>query len=73
MMIYRLNHNGNSVTYQKSLQECAASIKEIIDSHKSLEPKLIMNYQQGNKTVMIYQYWTNYVEMFLIEEIEKGG
>lgn len=73
MNIYRFHHNGSVVTYFDNLKKCAAAIKAVIDQHKELEPKLIMNYQQGNKTVIIYQYWTNYIEMFLIEEIEKGG
>lgn len=71
MTVYRLHHNGAVINYFESLKACAGAIKEVIDQHRDLEPQLIMNYQQKDKTVVIYRYWTNTTEMFLIEEIEK--
>ena len=71
MTIYRLHHNGTVINYFDSLKACAGAIKEVIDQHRDLEPQLIMNFQQKDKTVVIYRYWTNTTEMFLIEEIEK--
>lgn len=71
MTIYRLHHNGAVINYFDSLKACAGAIKEVIDKHRDLEPQLIMNFQQKDKTVVIYRYWTNTTEMFLIEEIEK--
>ena len=71
MTVYRLHHNGAVINYFDSLKACAGAIKEVIDQHRDLEPQLIMNFQQIDKTVVIYRYWTNTTEMFLIEEIEK--
>ena len=72
MIVYRLHHNGSVINFLNSLEEVAAAIKEVIDKHQSLNPEKIMNVQQGNKTVVIYQYWTKYLEMFMIEEIAIG-
>ena len=71
MKVYRLHHNGHSVTFYKDLQEVGTAIRDVIDRHRDLKPEKIMNFQQGNFTVVIYQYWTLYTEMFLVEEIEK--
>ena len=71
MTVYRLHHNGAVINFFNSLKDCAGAIKEVIDKHRDLEPQLIMNFQQKDKTVVIYRYWTNTTEMFLIEEIEK--
>ena len=71
MTVYRLHHNGAVINYYDSLKACAGAIKEVIDQHRDLEPQLIMNFQQKEKTVVIYRYWTNTTEMFLIEEIKK--
>ena len=71
MTVYRLHHNGAVINFFNNLKDCAGAIQEVIDQHKDLEPTLIMNFQQNDKTVVIYRYWTNTTEMFLIEEIEK--
>ena len=71
MTIYRLHHNGAVVNFYESLKDCAEAINQVIKEHEDLEPTLIMNYQQNDKTVVIYRYWTNTTEMFMIEEIEK--
>ena len=71
MNVYRLHHNGAVVNFYESLKDCAEAIKQVIKEHEDLEPTLIMNYQQNDKTVVIYRYWTNTTEMFMIEEIEK--
>ena len=71
MLMYRLHHNGTIINFFDSLAQVAQAIKEEIRRHEDLHPKKIMNFQQGNKTVIIYQYWTLYTEMFLIEEIER--
>ena len=71
MIVYRLHHNGAVVNFYESLKDCAEAIKQVIEEHEDLEPTLIMNYQQNDKTVVIYRYWTNTTEMFMIEEIEK--
>ena len=73
MTVYRVHHNGSTIGFLNSLEEVAAAIKEVIDKHQSLHPEKIMNVQQGNKTIVIYQYWTKYLEMFMIEEITIGG
>ena len=71
MKIYRLHHNGAIINFFDNLEQVARVIKEEVRKHEDLHPQKIMNCQQGNKTVVIYQYWTLYTEMFLIEELEK--
>ena len=71
MIVYRLHHNGNVVNFFDSLDETCKAIRDVLDQHRDLTPEKIFNVQQGNKSVIIFQYWTLYTEMFLIEEIEK--
>ena len=71
MIIYRLHHNGAIINFFDSLEQVARVIKDEVRKHEDLHPQKIMNFQQGNKTVVIYQYWTLYTEMFMIEELEK--
>ena len=71
MIVYRLHHNGNVVNFFDSLDKTCKAIRDVLDQHRDLKPEKIFNVQQGNKSVIIFQYWTLYTEMFLIEEIEK--
>ena len=71
MTVYRLHHNGTMINFFDSINAVAQAIKEELRQHEDLHPQQIMNVQQENKTVLIYQYWTLYTEMFLIEELEK--
>ena len=71
MKMYRLHHNGKMINFFDSLEQVAQTIKEEIKKHEDLHPKKIMNVQEENRTVIIYQYWTLYTEMFMIEELER--
>lgn len=71
MKYYRLHHNGTQTTLFDSYFDCTKEIADIVHKHDDLRPVNIFNYVNLNLTVIIYKYWTNYCEMFMIEEIEK--
>ena len=71
MKYYRLHHNGNQTSFLNSYDECVAAIRSVIEKNVDLKPKCIFSRKKDNLKIVIYKYWTNYCDFFMIEEIEK--
>lgn len=76
---YVLTHNGYTVEFFDTPEECEKYIANVLEQNKNLNPKEIFRHYGSNtepgevsketiKTVIIYQYYTLYTEVFMIEE-----
>lgn len=81
MKRYILTHNGYQMDFFNTLKEVEEHISTTLEEHKDLRPKEIYrgynvnNNQATNisetgtiKSVVIYQYYTLYTEVFMIQE-----
>ena len=75
---YRLTYNGMTVKFIDTLDECRKIISDKINSNAHLKPRLVYDgtvkikkYNTGlkrNTMIVIYEYYTCYKEIFIIEE-----
>lgn len=77
--IFVVTHNGYEVEFFDTADEVEKYIADTLVPHKDLNPKEIFRHYGSNtepgevsketiKTVIIYQYYTLYTEVFMIEE-----
>ena len=77
--LYVLTHNGYTVKFFDTPEECEKYIADVLAEYQHLKPKEIFRHYGSNtepgevtketiKTVIIYQYYTLYTEVFMIEE-----
>ena len=79
MKRYTVTRNGYDVKFFSNFDEVEAFIFGVLEEHKNLNPKEIFRHYGSDttdgevckdtiKSVIIFQYYTMYTEVFMIEE-----
>lgn len=80
-MSIRLTRNGYDVKFFETVDEAQEHINSVLESNKDLYPKLIYRHYNDSEvqpgevakkticSVLIYRYYTEYSEMFLVEQV----
>ena len=79
MKNYRVTHNGYKIESFQTMDEAEGYIFGFLKKHEALNPPKEIYRGYGSeanvckdsiKSVLIFQYYTMYTEVFMIEEIE---
>ena len=63
-----ITHNGMKVEFFENGMKAVEYINKVIEEYQNLRPEKIVDYTINSETVIIvYQYYTLYKEMFLVE------
>lgn len=74
-MGFRLTHNGMDIKFFDTIKDCMDYVRELIYSHKDLNPTLVLdktvklkyNGTSKESRILVYEYYTLYREVFMIE------
>ena len=63
-----ITHNGMKVKFFENGMKAVEYINKAIEKHQNLRPEKIVDYTINSETaIIVYQYYTLYKEMFLVE------